>query len=134
MIARTRDHEIVMDVRKERGGDDAGATPPEFMAMALGGCILNVCRILAMQKGIVLEDLRVSVSGDIDPSRAFGISEDQRAGYLRLSARVETGSTLSEAAREEFSGSFATGPSLRYCREPDTPGGHFSEMIFSPLR
>ncbi len=102
MIARARDHEIVMDVRKERGGEDAGATPPECMAMALGGCILNVCRILAMQKGIVLEDLRVTVSGDIDPSRAFGISEDERAGYLRLSARVETGSTLSQAAREEF--------------------------------
>ncbi len=63
MIARARDHEIVMDVHKERGGDNAGPTPPECLAMALGGCLLNICRIIAKQKGIVMADLRVSVAG-----------------------------------------------------------------------
>jgi putative redox protein len=102
MIARARDHEIVMDVRKDRGGEDAGATPPECLAMALGGCILNICRVMAMQKGIVLEDLRVSVSGAIDPTRAFGMPTDERAGFSGLSARVECGSVLSEAEKEEL--------------------------------
>ncbi|MDR3554779.1 MAG: OsmC family protein [Syntrophobacteraceae bacterium] len=103
MIARARDHQIVLDVRKERGGEDAGPTPPECLAMALGGCIVNMCRVLAMQKGIVLEDLRVTVSGEIDPSKAFGICADARAGFSHLSARVETGSRLSEAEMAEFS-------------------------------
>lgn len=102
MIARSRDHEIVMDVRKERGGEDAGATPPECLAMALGGCILNICRVMAMQKGIVLEDLCVTVSGDIDPSRAFGLSTEERAGFSKLSARVEAETTLSGEQKEEF--------------------------------
>ncbi len=102
MHARARDHEIRMDVPKERGGDNTGPTPPECLAMALGGCILNVCRILAMQKGIDLEDLRVSVEGDIDPSRAFGMKTDARAGFSQLSVRLEAVSRLSDAEKEEF--------------------------------
>jgi putative redox protein len=35
IIAETRGHEIVIDIRKERGGDDAGPTPPELLAIAL---------------------------------------------------------------------------------------------------
>jgi putative redox protein len=102
MRAKVRDHEILMDIPKERGGDNAGPTPPECLAMALGGCILNVCRILAMQKGIVLEDIRVSVAGDIDPSRAFGLKTDARAGFSHLSVRLDAVSKLSEAEKEEF--------------------------------
>ncbi len=102
MVAKVRDHEILMDVRKERGGEDAGPTPPECLAMALGGCVLNICRILAMQKGIVLDDLRISIAGDIDPTRAFGLPTDTRAGFANLSVRVETASKLTEAEREDF--------------------------------
>ncbi len=102
MLARARDHEILMDVPKERGGNDAGPTPPECLAMALGGCVLNICRILAMEKQIVLEDLRISIAGDIDPSRAFGIDTATRAGFSYLSVQVEMGSKLSDAEKEEF--------------------------------
>ncbi|MDR3567401.1 MAG: OsmC family protein [Syntrophobacteraceae bacterium] len=101
IIARARDHEIVMDVSKVRGGEDAGATPPELLAMALGGCILNICRVMAMQKGIVLEDLSVSISGEVDPTRAFGIPTQTRAGFSHLLAQIEC-SALSEAEKEEF--------------------------------
>jgi putative redox protein len=102
MLARARDHDILMDGRKEWGGDNAGPTPPECLAMALGGCILNICRIIAEQKGIVLEDLRVSVAGDIDPSKAFGIQTDARAGFSQMEVRLEAASNLSEADKEEL--------------------------------
>ena len=102
MIARARDHEIVMDARSEWGGDNAGPTPPECLLMALGGCILNICRILAMQKRIVLRDIRVAIAGDIDPTKAFGLETDERAGFLNLSVRLEIDSPLTGAEREEF--------------------------------
>ena len=127
MIARAGDHQIIMDVRKERGGENAGPTPPECLAMALGGCILNLCRIIAMQKGIELEDLRVSVSGDIDPGRAFGLSWAERAGFSHLSARIEAGTTLSEPERDEFIGELRD-----RCPLCDTIGGATPlEVIFS---
>ena len=91
-----------MDGRKEWGGDDAGPTPVECLAMALGGCIFNVCRIMAMEKQIEMKDLRLSVAGDVDPSRAFGLDTDTRAGFSQLSVQVEFSSDLSASAKEEF--------------------------------
>ncbi len=102
MIAKVRDHEVIMDARRERGGDDAGPTPPECLAVALGGCVLNICRILAMQKHIVLDDIRVTATGDIDPTRAFGMPTEERAGFSKLSVRVEIASKLTEAEKEDF--------------------------------
>ncbi len=101
--AKVRNHEILMDMSRERGGEDAGPNPPECMAIALGGCVLNICRIIAMQKEIALDDIRVSVAGDIDPTRAFGIPTDTRAGFSDFSVRVEiTSKKLTEAEREDF--------------------------------
>ncbi|WP_150109431.1 OsmC family protein [Syntrophobacter fumaroxidans] len=102
MLARTRDHEITLDVPKERGGDNAGPTPPECLTMALGGCVLNICRVLAMQKRIVLDDIQVTIKGEIDPSKAFGIPTEKRAGFTNLSVRLKLDSELTETEKEEF--------------------------------
>jgi putative redox protein len=102
IIARAREKEIIMDIRKEWGGDDAGPTPGEFLAIALGGCVFNICRILAMQKQILLEHLQVSVSGNIDPSRAFGLETDTRAGFSHLSVQVGFSSELTESEKKEL--------------------------------
>lgn len=127
ILASTRDHELVMDIRKERGGNDSGPTPPECLAMALGGCILNLCRLLAMQKGIALEDLRISVSGEIDPSRAHGIATAVRAGFSHLSVQVEAGSKLSDVEREKFCGEL-----LARCPLCDTIGNRTPlEVVFT---
>jgi uncharacterized OsmC-like protein len=91
-----------MDGRKDWGGDDAGPTPVECLAIALGGCIFNICRILAMGKQIETKDLRLSIAGDVDPSRAFGLDTDARAGFSQLSVQVEFASEMSESEKEEF--------------------------------
>jgi uncharacterized OsmC-like protein len=102
IIATTRGHESLMDSRKDWGGDDAGPTPVECLTIALGGCIFNICRMLAMEKQIETKDLRLSIAGDVDPSRAFGLDTDARAGFSQLSVEVELSSELSENAKEEF--------------------------------
>ena len=83
IIATARGHKICMDIRKERGGDDAGPTPPECLAIGLGGCVMNIARIIAREKQMALDDIRITVSGDIDPSRAFGLETETRAGFTR---------------------------------------------------
>jgi putative redox protein len=91
-----------MDVRKERGGDDAGPSPPECLAIALGGCIVNICRIMVMEKQIESQNLRLSIVGDADPSRAFGLDTETRTGFSQLSVQAEFSSKLSESEKEEF--------------------------------
>lgn len=102
IIATSRGHETLMDGRKEWGGDDAGPTPVECLAIALGGCVFNLCRIMAMEKQIETKDLRLSVVGDVDPSRAFGLDTDTRAGFSQLSVQVEFPSELPANEKEEF--------------------------------
>jgi len=102
IISTTRGHKLLMDIPQERGGDDAGPTPPECLAIALGGCIINICRFMAIEKQIELKDLGVSITGNADPSRAFGLSTDARAGFLQLSVSVEFSSELLESEKEEF--------------------------------
>jgi uncharacterized OsmC-like protein len=102
IIATARGHKICMDVRKEWGGDDAGTTPPECMAIGLGGCVMNIARIIAREKEIDLDTIGITVSGDIDPSRAFGLETETRAGFTRMSVQVEMSPRLSESMRQEF--------------------------------
>lgn len=102
MNAAVRGHEMVMDVRKDWGGEDAGPTPPEYLVIGLGGCILNICRIMAMEKQIALQDLRLSITGDVDPSRAFGLDTAARAGFSHMAVQVEFSSQLSQSEKEEF--------------------------------
>ena len=102
VIATARGHKICMDVRKDRGGDDAGPTPPECLAIGLGGCVMNIARIMALEKHISLENLTITVSGDIDPSRAFGMDSKNRAGFTQMSVQVEMVPRLSEGKLQEF--------------------------------
>lgn len=102
IIARAREHVVQMDVRKERGGDDAGPTPPECFAMALGGCLMNLTRIIARERRIRLEDITMAVSGDVDPSKAFGLGGNARAGFSGLSIAMELSPELSDGNREQL--------------------------------
>lgn len=102
LVARTRGHELRMDVRKERGGDDAGPTPPECMAMALGGCVMNLARIIAAENGVDPEAITITVEGDIDPSRAFGQKTSVRAGFSHLSVELELSPQLPEGKRQRI--------------------------------
>jgi putative redox protein len=102
IIATARGHKICMDIRKEWGGDNAGPTPPECMVIGLGGCVMNIARIIAQEKQIPLDNIKITVSGDIDPSRAFGLETKARAGFSQLSVQVELSPELSESVRQEF--------------------------------
>lgn len=102
IIATARGHKICMDARKEWGGDNAGPTPPECLVIGLGGCVMNIVRIIAQERHISLENLTITVSGDIDPSRAFGLDSRNRAGFGQISVQVAFAPELTAGEKEEF--------------------------------
>lgn len=102
IMARARHHEILMDVSTRFGGDDAGPTPPECLAMALGGCVMNFCGIIALEREIELSDIQITIVGDIDPTRASGIQTEERAGFSEISVELKMSSKLTEAQKEDF--------------------------------
>lgn len=102
IIANIRHHEVVMDVRKARGGDDAAPAPPEYLAVSLGGCMINLIRLMAVEKQTSLNNLRISIEGLIDPSLAMGLASDNRAGFLQMSATITMDIDLSPDEQARF--------------------------------
>ena len=70
--------------------------------MALGGCVLNLARIIGREKEMDVNGLGVTVAGAIDPSRAFGLETENRAGFAEVSVLVELGPNVSDHDCEEF--------------------------------
>jgi uncharacterized OsmC-like protein len=88
MIGRVGDHIVEMDISKQHGGDGSSPNPPQYLALSLAGCLMNMSRIIAMEQDIRIEDIEISVSGEIDTAKAMGISSANRAGFAGLNVAV----------------------------------------------
>jgi uncharacterized OsmC-like protein len=131
IIARIRGHEVIMDVRKERGGDDTAPAPPEYLAISLGGCMINLIRLMAVEKNAALTNLRVTIDGLIDPSLAMGLTSDNRAGFIQMNAKITMDIDLSSEAQDCFIDEFN-----RRCPLCDTIGNGTllqSRFLFQPV-
>lgn len=102
IVANIRDHEVIMDIRKKRGGDDMAPAPPEYLVAALGGCMINLIRRMAVEKNTAMNHLRVTVEGVIDPSLAMGLVSDDRAGFKQMKATIAMDTNLSSDEQDRF--------------------------------
>lgn len=58
-------HKVVVDTKKEAGGDDRGASPKQLMLLALAGCTgIDVAVILSKMK-IEVRDFNIIVEADV---------------------------------------------------------------------
>ncbi len=80
-------HKIIVDTKKESGGDDRGASPKQLMLLALAGCTgIDVASILSKMK-VDVKDLNIIVEGDV--------TEDHPKHYTRMHVIFEfTGKDL----------------------------------------
>ncbi len=60
--AKMRNHFAVIDEPVDKGGDDNGATPVEYLLTAIGGCVSITLRMYAERKGWDLGKISVVVS------------------------------------------------------------------------
>ena len=66
------------------GGDDLGDNTVEFLLASYAGCINVVAHLTARELGIKVEKLSIAISGNINPARLFGHSDDERAGFKKI--------------------------------------------------
>lgn len=57
------------------GGNNEGPTPMEYVAGALNGCLGIVIELVAKERGIVLDALKVESAGLVDQRGLFGTAE-----------------------------------------------------------
>jgi uncharacterized OsmC-like protein len=82
--ANARQFKLVIDEPPTLGGDDLGANPVEFLLASYAGCINVVAHLTARELGIKVEKLTIAISGNINPARLFGQSDEERAGFKQI--------------------------------------------------
>lgn len=66
------------------GGPEGLACSGDVLLAALAGCQEITVKMVATAMGIVLEDLRVTVTGEMDFRGTMGIDREVRVGYTRI--------------------------------------------------
>lgn len=100
--AMVRGHKVVIDQPKMFGADDFGPTPPEYLAISYGSCIISTMQFIAMQRGLKIENISVAVEGVIDFSKAMGIQSSNRAGLSSLKTKIYFKSSLNDEEKKMF--------------------------------
>ncbi len=99
-----RDHKLTVDEPKDLGGQDTGPNPVELILGALGSCQEITYRAYATALGIPLDEVSVTLDGDIDLRGFFGVDDSVRPGYGAIKGTVHLTSTASEADLEMLRG------------------------------
>ena len=82
--ANARQFALVIDEPPALGGEDLGANPLEFLLASYAGCINVVAHLTARELGITVKKLSIAVTGNLNPARLFGQSQEERAGFKQI--------------------------------------------------
>lgn len=93
-------HPFVIDQPKMAGGTDEGPNPLEIFLASLPACICALGRIIAMQRGIALRGMNVSVEGDIDKDFLMGKTTEGRAGFTEIRTFIDFHSDMTLVEKE----------------------------------
>ena len=92
-----REHRLTVDEPTRIGGSNEGPTPVELVLAALGTCQEITYRAFSTALGIPLEDVAVTVEGDIDFRGFFAIDPAVRSGFEAIRVHVNLKSSASAA-------------------------------------
>jgi uncharacterized OsmC-like protein len=83
-------------------GTDEGANPVEYALAALAGCLTTSLVYHASAKGIVIEEVESTLSGDLDLRGFLGMDESIRNGYqqIQVKFKVKAPGVSDETLRE----------------------------------
>jgi uncharacterized OsmC-like protein len=87
-IGKTRQFTLVVDEPEALGGTDEDANPVEYILAGFAGCVNVIGHIVAKELGFTINNLKIEVSGDLNPQRFLGASFEERAGFKSISLNL----------------------------------------------
>ncbi len=85
---RAGKHEFLVDEPAALAGDDLAASPVEYALGALVSCQVVVYRLYAQALGIVVDDITIDATGELDARTLFGIEGGPRAGFTSIDLAI----------------------------------------------
>jgi uncharacterized OsmC-like protein len=95
-------HVLYSDQPEEGGGTDAGPTPPDYLFLALAGCIGSLARTLATRRGITIRSMEMTIQGDLDIDAILGDAQKSKTGFERITMTVDLDADLSPEEKTEL--------------------------------
>jgi uncharacterized OsmC-like protein len=92
---RVRDFSLTVDEPPELGGTDQGPNPVEYALAALATCQEITYRLHADAMGIPVNDVSVTLEGELDLRGFFGAAEGVRPGFQWIEGKVSFDSPAS---------------------------------------
>lgn len=83
-------------------GKDRGANPVEYVFAALDGCLTTSLIYHAAAKGIKIDEVETSLSGDIDLHGFLGLDDNVRNGYEKIKVTFKIKSDAPEEKLQEL--------------------------------
>jgi uncharacterized OsmC-like protein len=82
-------------------GTDTGANPAEYLLHALAACLTTSIVYVAAARKVKLTSVESTLTGELDARGAFGLSDDVRNGFERISASFRVSGDASEEKLRE---------------------------------
>lgn len=101
-IVKARGFEIIIDEPADLGGTNEGANPVEYLLAAFCGCVNVMGHVIAKEMNFELRGLSIDMCGNLNPSRLFGTSFDERAGYKGVEVVIEPDCDASPEVLEQW--------------------------------
>lgn len=100
-IGKTRQFKLIVDEPEDLNGTDEAANPVEYILAGFAGCVNVVGHLVAKELGFKINKLKIEVSGDINPERFLGASNQERAGFksIQLNVIPETDASIETLAK-----------------------------------
>lgn len=70
-LAESRNHKIIIDQPKDKGGEDAGMNPLEIFLTSLGSCAGFYVKMYCQNAGVDTQNLEIGVSASLTADKPF---------------------------------------------------------------
>ena len=87
-IGKARQFELIIDEPEALDGTDEHANPVEYILAGFAGCINVVGHLVAKELGFKIDKLSIEVSGNINPNKFLGASNNERAGFKSITLNL----------------------------------------------
>jgi uncharacterized OsmC-like protein len=101
-IVKARNFEIVVDEPENLGGTDSAPNPVEYVLASFAGCLNVMGHLVAQEMDFKLNNLKIDIEGNLNPSKLFGKCNKERAGYKNISIRLYPETEADEATLAQW--------------------------------